>query len=538
LADSKVLDDALTDIHLLMGFVFFPDVENAFILRTPLRHKKNRRKPSMNKIVRTLALYGSALFMLACSGNDSNPTQCETVGETAECGCLGDDSGFRTCGEDMTFGSCECPDNTNGGVGGQSGNSGNEAGVGGANPTENECYRCLNNDPYFVPCSETTEQSDGTTACIAGDDVQPCATVSQCCDAAGGRPVTEEGVCAIGAALGDECVTSADCVVGICVEVPGLSGRFCFQEADDGCRSNGDLICSEEETCMNISGRSGRDDLPDEGSRCANLACPSVGEGVSCVTTVCSSGVRTCNIQNMLGPCTCPETFLPCGEITSGDQSACETTIFQVKKVAVVPDGSRVGIVGVVSGLRLNADNEYTHLILAIPANDPNYAGSDNGAVWVYLNNSDIDTIGQQPPVVGSYIQLVGTVKTHYGQRQLEKVEQVVNLTVTASVPEPIEVLSTDIALNGPRAWTLEGALVRISNIEVINATPIPGPGDGLDGVPTYEYEVSGGLIINDFIYKGLPQPAAGDQYAEITGFLRYANDTFKLEPRNSQDVR
>ena len=231
-------------------------------------------------------------------------------------------------------------------------------------------------------------------------------------------------------------------------------------------------------------------------------------------------------------------TLPPCDQIASGDQSACETTIYQLKDMAAVPDDSRVAIIGVVTGLRMNADNEYSHLILAIPVNDPSYVGQDNSAVWVYLNNSDIDTIGQQPPVVGSYIQLVGSVKTHFGQRQLEKVEQVVNLTGTASVPEPIEVLSTDIALNGPRAWTLEGALVRISNIEVINATPIPGPGDGLDGVSTYEYEVSGGLIINDFIYTGLPQPAAGDQYAEITGFLRYANNTFKLEPRNAQDIR
>jgi large repetitive protein len=231
-------------------------------------------------------------------------------------------------------------------------------------------------------------------------------------------------------------------------------------------------------------------------------------------------------------------TLPPCDQIASGDQSACETTIYQLKDMAAVPDDSRVAIVGVVSGLRINADNEYSHLILAVPTSDPNYTGTDFSAVWVYLNNSDIDTIEQQPPTVGSYIQLVGSVKTHFGQRQLEKVEQVVVLMPTAPVAAPIEVLSTDIALNGPRAWALEGLLVRISNIEVTNASPTPGPGDGLDGVPTYEYEVFGGLIINDFIYTGLPQPAAGDQYAEITGFLRYANNTFKLEPRNAQDIR
>jgi hypothetical protein len=201
----------------------------------------------------------------------------------------------------------------------------------------------------------------------------------------------------------------------------------------------------------------------------------------------------------------------PCDQIASGDQSACETSIYNLKNMTAVPDDSRVAIVGVVAGLRLNADNEYSHLILTTPTNDANYAGADFSAVWIYLNNSDIDTIGQQPPPVGSYIQIIGAVKTHYGQRQLEKVEQVVNLTSVASAPQVIDVQSTDIALNGPRAWGLEGSLVRISNIEVTNASPTPGPGDGIDGIPTYEFEVTGGLLINDFIYTGLPQPVNGD---------------------------
>ncbi len=231
-------------------------------------------------------------------------------------------------------------------------------------------------------------------------------------------------------------------------------------------------------------------------------------------------------------------TLPPCDQIASGDQSACETTIYSLKNMAAVPDDSRVAITGVVAGLRVNADNEYSHLILTIPSNDPSYTGADFSSVWVYLNNSDIGTIGEQPPTVGSYIQAVGAVKTHFGQRQLEKVEQVVNLTGVTSAPIAIDVSSTDVALNGPRAWALEGSLIRISNVQVTNANPTAGPGDGLDGEPTYEFEVNGGLIINDFIYSGLPQPAVGDQYAEITGFLRYANNTFKLEPRSSQDVR
>ncbi|MGB0647521.1 MAG: hypothetical protein ACPGQS_10125 [Bradymonadia bacterium] len=230
----------------------------------------------------------------------------------------------------------------------------------------------------------------------------------------------------------------------------------------------------------------------------------------------------------------------PCDQITSGDQSACETSIYSVKNTAAspgVPDDSRVAVVGIVTGLRINADNLYSHLVLSSPSNDPSYQGEDYSSIWIYLNNADDETLREQPPVLGSYVQVVGSVKTHFGQRQLEKVEQVVSLTESPMIPDAIEVASTDVALNGPRAWGLEGALVTVRNVTVVNASPTPGPGDGMDGSPTYEFEVDGGLIVNDFIYSGLPQPANGDTYAQITGFLRYANNTFKLEPRNAQDI-
>ena len=48
-----------------------------------------------------------------------------------------------------------------------------------------ECYRCLDGDPYAIECSETvdTARTDGVRACIDGDDVELCSTLSQCCRA-------------------------------------------------------------------------------------------------------------------------------------------------------------------------------------------------------------------------------------------------------------------------------------------------------------------------------------------------------------------
>ena len=228
----------------------------------------------------------------------------------------------------------------------------------------------------------------------------------------------------------------------------------------------------------------------------------------------------------------------PCDMLASGNLSACDTSIYVLKDQARIPDDSRIGIQGVVASIRLNADNRYSHLVLQVPNNDPTYNGVDFSGTWVYLNNSDIETIRDNPPAVGTYVQLVGSVKTHYDQRQLQKVEEMIVLAENVPIPEPVEVASSEIALNGSRAWALEGSLVRIRNARVTNANPEPGPGDGIDGAPTNEIEVDGGLIINDFILAGLLLPRDGDSFTEITGILRYANNTFKLEPRNAADIR
>ena len=228
----------------------------------------------------------------------------------------------------------------------------------------------------------------------------------------------------------------------------------------------------------------------------------------------------------------------PCETLASGEQSACETSIYVLKDSARIPDDSRVGIQGVVAAIRLNADNRYSHLVLQVPSNDPAYNGVDYSGSWIYLNNADIETIRDTPPAVGTYIQLIGSVKTHYDQRQLQKIEEMIVLADNVPTPEPVDVTASEIALNGARAWALEGSLVRIRNVQVTNANPEPGPGDGIDGAPTNEFQVDGGLIINDFILAGLALPQNGDSFSEITGILRYANNTFKLEPRNAADIR
>ena len=228
----------------------------------------------------------------------------------------------------------------------------------------------------------------------------------------------------------------------------------------------------------------------------------------------------------------------PCDQATAADLSACAMSIYQLKDQGQALEDLRVSVQGVVTSIRLNLDGEYSHLTLQVPTNAPDYSGEDFSSTWVYLNNADSEDLGMNPPAVGSYIQIIGSIKDHFGQRQLQKVEQVIVLDANEPLTPSVEVQPSDIALNGARAWALEGSLVTVRNVEVTNNNPMPGPGDGAEGAPTNEFEITGGLIVNDFIFSALPQPSNGDSYTEITGFLRYANNMFKLEPRNAQDIR
>ena len=125
------------------------------------------------------ALLGVTAVFVGCSGSSGGGAAkaCDVVGATESCRCPGGQMGERVCGDDMTFGAClGCPEPQP------------------TVPDDGKCYRCLNDDPWAVECSETVDRTDGTRACIAGDDVEACSTLAQCCMALG-REATSGGTC-------------------------------------------------------------------------------------------------------------------------------------------------------------------------------------------------------------------------------------------------------------------------------------------------------------------------------------------------------
>jgi sulfatase modifying factor 1 len=160
---------------------------------------------------------GVAAFFVACSGSSggSAAKACDVVGATEACTCFGGLMGERVCGDDMTFGGClGCPEPQP------------------TVPDDGKCYRCLNDDPWAVECSEIVDRTDGTRACIAGDDVEACSTLSQCCMALG-REATSAGSCVFAeAGAGESCATGSDCESTLCAQLSDQ--RICVEQCDNG----------------------------------------------------------------------------------------------------------------------------------------------------------------------------------------------------------------------------------------------------------------------------------------------------------------
>ncbi|MBI5495315.1 MAG: amidohydrolase family protein [Deltaproteobacteria bacterium] len=143
-------------------------------------------------------------------------------------------------------------------------------------------------------------------------------------------------------------------------------------------------------------------------------------------------------------------------------------------------------------------------------------------------------------PVVGDRINVSTASAQVYGTGAGERQLSYPTFTVTSSgatLPSPVVVTPDLVATGGSRAAELEGVLVEVQNVTVTDLAPAAGP---RDTAPTYEFAVTGGLRINDFMYRVTPFPATltpADQFQVLRGVLHYANENSKLEPRDATDV-
>ena len=150
-------------------------------------------------------------------------------------------------------------------------------------------------------------------------------------------------------------------------------------------------------------------------------------------------------------------------------------------------------------------------------------------AVFAYTGSAGMK------PAAGDRVDITNaTAADYFGQKQLSNVTFVV-LSQGNVIPDPLDVADpSTVATGGGLAEAMEGLLLRVNMVQVTEVEPTPGTADM---APTFEYVVTGGLRVNDYLYHQEPLPMVMEDLDFVTGILRHANDNKKLEPRSAADV-
>jgi large repetitive protein len=209
----------------------------------------------------------------------------------------------------------------------------------------------------------------------------------------------------------------------------------------------------------------------------------------------------------------------PCPMDANPGDAACPTTIYAIKS------GAATGKVAIKNALVTGCSNARGYF-LQVKQGDAGFMGADNSGVFVYAPSVDCTMIK-----VGDRVDINdATVANFFGQIQLTFAMATV-LSSGEAPPTPVAVTAAQVA--GTTAGPLESVVVQVTNAAVSNIAPAAGPGDA---APTNEFEITGGLRINDFLHLVAPFPSVGTVYSSITGVLDYRNGNQKLEPRSAAD--
>ncbi|MBS1151204.1 MAG: Metal dependent amidohydrolase [Myxococcaceae bacterium] len=209
---------------------------------------------------------------------------------------------------------------------------------------------------------------------------------------------------------------------------------------------------------------------------------------------------------------------------------ACPATIYTVKN----PAGGLLGQAVSLGNVLVTAVHT-SGFFLQVHESETGYTTANYSAVFAYKPGSGL--------VAGDRINVTSAVPTNYfGQLELAQVVLPVGAdggtaTITTGNPLPAPTLvanPADIATDGGTAQQLEAVLVKVNAVTVTDTAPVPGAQDPL---PTNEFEVTGGLRIDDLLFRPPTAPVVGQQFTSITGLLNFRNSNMKVEPRNAADI-
>lgn len=205
----------------------------------------------------------------------------------------------------------------------------------------------------------------------------------------------------------------------------------------------------------------------------------------------------------------------PCPDFPNPGTATCPVTVYSIKR-GIIPDGTPAsGLVGVVTAVTPNG------FFFQVTPADPGYEGEDFSGIFVF-------TSSRPPRTIGERVSVSGTVNLFSGQWQLE-MATVTPMGMT-SPPPPVVVAPAEIATGGARARALEGVLVRVERVTVINANPDAPMDFG-------EIAVTGNLRVDDWMTPLASFRTVGTTFSSITGPLAFRFSNSKINPRSPADI-
>ncbi|MEZ4433494.1 MAG: lamin tail domain-containing protein, partial [bacterium] len=332
-----------------------------------------------------------------------------------------------------------------------------------------------------------------------------------------------------------ECASTFRCEIGN----DHVSGAIGASDAD------GDDVADDVDNCPAVFNPN-QGDLDADGAGDACDTCPWAVEECPCAVPAAddldADGVGA-EADN------CPETNNPgqedadgdgkgdvcdyCPESPDGGDQGCPATIPALKRLEI-PIGVTVEVRGVVTAVvpaSAPGQQPGSFFMESAPGEGVDPAAGWHG-LYVYMGaRAD----GVAVPAVGDHVEVVGVQNVYFGQVQVFEVGRVEVLDAAEPLAPPVEVTPTGLLARGAE---LEAQRVCTGPVVVTDIAPAPGGGDR---PPTNEFVVTAadeesGVRVDDLLYLA-EDIAPGDRFSAVCGVLRLANDNYKIEPRDADDL-
>ena len=136
----------------------------------------------------------------------------------------------------------------------------------------------------------------------------------------------------------------------------------------------------------------------------------------------------------------------------------------------------------------------------------------------------------------GAVVDVQGTYVEYFNLSELTDVEVTVLPGGPVDVPEAVVVTAEEIADGGDQAERLEGVLVTVEDVAIMNPNP-DGPNNDYGQIEIYQ-----GLWLDDLIVRNLTDGElfareTGVRFQSITGIAHYSFEHRKLLPRDASDL-